>query len=181
MKLIIIDGGPTAGKNTIGALLLERFCELGHKAILLDLDTYVEQLSPRWIWTDKRRENEDQLKARSNYIDDIRKYLQDNYTVIAIGERFLSKQYLNSFLNKATEISSVYLFHLSVPFSLRKKRMIERGPHSRIRLEEDQNDRDQVKVWPGYVYENTNLPEEDVLNIFLLIQNKKGFIELRIE
>jgi len=37
MKLILLDGGPACGKNTLGALLVEEFSKKGEKAVLLDL------------------------------------------------------------------------------------------------------------------------------------------------
>ena len=180
MKLIIIDGGPASGKNTLGVLLSKKFRKLGSKAMILDLDTYVEQLNPKWIWGNKQQENKDQLKARENFAKDIKKYLQDDFIVIVIGERFLTKNDLSAFLSKLEIICHVYLYHLSIPLSLRKQRLHDRGPHSLIDLKKDQKDRDEVKIWPGYIYENINSPEEDAINLFRLIQNKKGFIDINI-
>ena len=172
MKLIIFDGGPASGKSTLGALLTEKFCELGNKAILLDLDTYVEELNPKWIWTDNEKKKEDLLKARHDYLEDIRKYLQNDFIVIAIGERF------SAFLNGLTIINSVYLFHLRIPFSLRNQRMRNRG-QPLIDLGKDQKDRDEVKVLPGYLYENVNSPEEDMLNLLRLIQTDQGLVNIK--
>lgn len=176
MKLILIDGGPASGKNTLGVLLSEKFNRLRVKAMLLDLDTYVEQLNPKWIWENEQQKNIDQLKARENIAKDIKKYLQDDFIVIVIGERFLTKNDLSIFFNKLGIACHVFLYHLSNPLSLRKQRLHDRGPHSLIDLEKDQKDRDGVKVWPGYVYKNINLPEEDATNIFKLIQNEKGLV-----
>lgn len=33
MQLILIDGGPASGKNTLGKLLIDEFHRLGNKAI----------------------------------------------------------------------------------------------------------------------------------------------------
>jgi len=179
MKLIIIDGGPASGKNTLGVLLLERFRRLGNKAVLLDLDTYVEKLNPKWIWNSKKLESKDQLKARENFARDIKKYLRDSFDVIMIGEKFLSKDYLFDFLNKLRVDCNVYLYHLIIPLSIRIQRLKDRGPHSLIDLDKDQKERDAVRDWPGYIYENLNSPEDDALNLFTLIQNKKGLICIR--
>jgi thymidylate kinase len=176
MKLIIIDGGPASGKNTLGALLSEQFRKLGNKAMLLDLDTYVERLNPEWIWGDKRQENQDQLRARIHFAQDIEEYLRNDFIVIAIGERFLTSNDLSAFVSTLKVACSVYLYHLSVPLSLRRQRLHDRGPHSLIDLEKDQRDRDEVKAWPGHVYENDNSPGEDALNLFRLIQNEEGRI-----
>ena len=176
MKLIIIEGGPASGKNTLGDLLLERFRKLGNKTVLLNLDTYVERLNPKWIWDSKKLENKDQLKARENFSRDIRQYLRDNFDVIMIGEKFLDKDYLLNFLNKLDVDCDVYLYHLIVPLSLRRQRLNDRGSHSLIDLDKDQKERDAVKDWPGYIYKNLNSPEADALNLFTLIRDKKGFI-----
>ncbi|MBU2524566.1 hypothetical protein KKG71_05230 [Patescibacteria group bacterium] len=178
MKLIIIDGGPASGKNTLGVLLLEMFNKFGAKAVLLDLDTYVEELNPKWIWENEQQKNMDQLKARENFAKDIKKYLQDDFTVIVIGERFLTISDLSVFLRKLEIVCQVFLYHLAIPLSLRKQRLHDRGPHSLIDLEKDQKDRDGVKVWPGHIYGNINLPKEDAENLFKLIQNEKGLIDI---
>ena len=156
MKLIIIDGGPASGKNTLGDLLVEELVKNYEKAKLLDLDVYVEQINPNWIWENKQQEIVDQEKARENWIEGIKIFLQSGETVIAIGERFLSKSILDDFIDKLGVSCPIFLYHLSVPFLLRKQRLHQRGPHSLIDLDKDQNDRDAVKVWPGYVYENVN-------------------------
>jgi len=176
MNLIIIDGGPASGKNTLGVLLSEKFNKLENKATVLDLNTYVEQLNPKWIWGNKQQENQDQLKARENFVKDIKKYLQDDFIVIVIGERFLTKNDLSVFLNKLGIICHIFLYHLTIPLSLRKQRLHDRGPHSLIDLDKDQKDRDKIKAWPGYTYENINSQEEDALNLFRLIKNEKGLI-----
>ena len=177
MKLILIDGGPASGKNTLGALLSEKFNKLGNKATLLDLDTYVEQLNPNWVWENEQQKNSDQLKARENFAKDIRKCLRDDYIIVVIGERFLTKNDLSVFLKKLETVCPVFLYHLTIPLTLRKQRLHDRGPHSLIDLEKDQKDRDEVKAWPGYVYKNINLPQEDATNLFKLIQNQKGLID----
>jgi len=174
MKLILIDGGPASGKNTLGELLVSKLQELGAKAILLDLDTFVERYKPDWVWENKEQEENDQIKARVNFHNEINKYLQEGWDVIAIGERLLTKSSVNNLVSKITTNCSVYLFHLTVQFIIREHRLHSRGPHSLIDLEKDQKDRDAVKEWPGYIYENINSPEEDTNNLFLLIQQGKG-------
>src|SRR3990167_2410752 len=100
MKLILIDGGPASGKNTLGTLVVENFQKLGYKAILMDLDNYVEEINPSWIWKNKQLEENDQLKARENFVKDINKYLQENYIIFVIGERFLTKEDIVVFCNR---------------------------------------------------------------------------------
>ena len=92
MKLILIDGGPASGKNTVGVLLVRELQKKDSQVILLDLDIYVEKLNPSWIWGDEQKKEHDLKKARENFAKDINKYLQKDYTVIIIGERFLKKQ-----------------------------------------------------------------------------------------
>lgn len=178
MKLILTDGGPASGKNTLGTLLIDKFRKHGEKAILLDLDNYVEDFNPKWIWENKQQEEKDQSNARVNFIKEINKYLKDNFIVIAIGERFLTKEYVTQFINQLEITCSVYLFHLSVSLALRKQRLHQRGPHTLIDLEKDQKERDAIKNWPGYVYDNINSPQEDADNLYKLIQENKGLIQL---
>lgn len=154
MKLILLDGGPASGKNTLGILLVKQFKKLDNKAILLDLDIYVEQINPSWIWQNKQKEINDQRKARINFAKDINKYLQQDFIVIAIGERFLTKENIVNFINGLTKTYLIYLYHLSVPFSLRTQRLSKRGPHSLIDLKKDQKARDSNVKWYGYVYKN---------------------------
>lgn len=177
MKLILLDGGSASGKNTLGNLLVENFLKLGNKAILMDLDNYVEDINPSWIWKNKQVEKKDQSKARENYAKDINKYLQKDFTIIVIGERFLSKNNLFVFMRRIKVLCTVFLYHLSIPFSLRKERLQKRGSHSLIDIEKDQKDRDNIKVWPGYIYQNINSPEIDVNNLMNLIQDGKGMID----
>ena len=177
MKLIIIDGGPASGKNTLGNLLVQEFQKQDNKVVLLDLDTYVEEFNPKWIWENEQQKEKDQLNARINFAKDINKYLQDNFIVIAIGERFLTKEDIMRFMSKPKTTNPVYLYHLSTPFDIRLQRLHQRGPHSLIDLEKDQKDRDAVTTWPGYVYENINTPEEDVKNLIKLIQDNKGLLD----
>lgn len=178
MKLILIDGGPASGKNTLGTLLVDKFQQGGEQTILIDLDKYVEEFNSSWVWEDKQQEENDQLKARVNFIKDINKYLRDNFIVIAIGERFLTRASVTQFLNKLEITCPIYLFHLNTPFTLRKQRLHQRGPHSLIDLEKDQKDRDAVRIWPGYIYENINSPQEDAENLYKLIQENKGLMSL---
>lgn len=176
MELILIDGGPASGKNTLGELITKKFQDLGEKTILLDLDTYVEEFNPRWIWESDQQKEIDQLNARKNIAKEIDRYLQENYRVIVIGERLLTKDDVASFVSRLESSSPIYLYHLSVPFTLREQRLHQRGPHSLIDLEKDQKDRDDVTDWPGYVYENKNSAEVDALNMMKLIQQNKGLV-----
>jgi shikimate kinase len=178
MKLILIDGGPAAGKNTLGKLLVEKFLDLGEKATLLDLDTYVERYNPKWIWENEGQKQLDQKNARIDFGKDISEHLKENDVVVVIGERFLTIEDVHNFISKISVARSVYLYHLSVPFELRKKRLHDRGPHSLIDLAKDQKERDNVKEWPGYVYQNINSPEMDAENLIKLIQDDQGLINL---
>lgn len=178
MKLILIDGGPASGKNTLGKLLIDYFRNNRNKAILLDLDQYVEVLNPKWIWVNKKQKEKDQLNARINIAKDIDKYLQEDFIIIVIGERFLTKDDVGRFINKLEMTSSVYLYHLSVPFGLREQRLHQRGPHSIIDLEKDQKERDAIKIWPGYIYGNINSSKEDAEKLYKLIQDNKGLLNL---
>jgi hypothetical protein len=175
MKLILIDGGPASGKNTLGELLISK---LGEKSILLDLDTYVEQYNPKWIWDTEETKEKDQMNARVDIVSDVNKYLKEDYNIIVIGERFLSISDVNKFMTDIQTVCTVYLYHLSVPFELRERRLHLRGPHSLIDLKKDQHDRDVIKVWPGYVYENINSPEIDATNLHQLIKNDEGLVNV---
>lgn len=88
MKIILLDGGPASGKNTLGTLMVHEFEKQVANSILLDLDVYVERLNPTWVWKDERVKSEDLENARTNFAQDIDKYLQKDFAVIAIGERF---------------------------------------------------------------------------------------------
>jgi shikimate kinase len=177
MKLILIDGGPASGKNTLGKLLVKKLSGLGEKYVLLDLDAYVENYNPKWIWETDKQKEKDQKNARIDFGNDIGKYLKKNYNVIAIGERFLTIENIRSFISKISAKCTIYLYHLDVPFELRKMRLHLRGPHSLIDLEQDQKDRDAVIKWPGYVYKNINSSGEDVENLLRLIQKGSGLIK----
>lgn len=173
-KLILIDGGPASGKNTLGELLSAKLRKLGDRAVLLDLDAYVEKFNPKWIWTNEQEKNKDQLQARVDIAKDIDKYLLDDFSVIVIGESFLSKKDVTRFVKRLKTTPPAFLYHLTVPFSLREQRLRQRGPHSLIDLQQDQKDRDAVSEWPGYVYENINSPEEDSSALLSLIQEGRG-------
>ena len=178
MKLILIDGGPASGKNTLGNLLIRKFQEQDIKTILLDLDTYVEKINPSWIWDNDQQKEKDQLNARLNFAKDIDKYLEEEFVVIAIGERFLTKDDITRFVSRLRTTFPIYLYHLNVSFALRKQRLHRRGPHILIDLEKDQNDRDAIKDWPGFVYENINSELTDARNLFELIRDGKGLIDI---
>jgi tRNA uridine 5-carbamoylmethylation protein Kti12 len=174
--LILIDGGPASGKNTLGKLLVKRFEKKDNRAVLIDLDPLVEELNPSWIWDSKEEEKNDKNKARGEFINKINDYLSKNFTVLAIGEKFLNKAYLDEFLTNINGGVTTYLFHLSAPLDLRKKRLEERGPDSLIDLEKDQRERDAVVEWPGMNYENVNTPEVDAENLFQMIKSGTGVV-----
>ena len=180
MKLILIDGGPASGKNTLGILLIQKFQKQNDKAILLDLDKYVEELNPSWIWESEQKEKIDQQKARINFASDIDKYLDQNFIVIVIGERFLTKEDITNFINRLKITFPIYLYHFSVPFSLRMRRLTERGPHTLIDLKKDQKDRDANIRWYGYIYKNINSEEIDAGNLFQLIKEDQGLLNLNL-
>ena len=175
-RLILVDGGPASGKNTLGELLIQLFNTSGDKAVLLELDTYVEKFNPAWIWKNNDLKEKDQLNARVDIVKDIDKYLQQDYTVLVIGERFFKKVDVVHFVQKLKTTSIIYLYHLNIPFDLREKRLHQRGPHSLIDLAKDQKDRDEVKDWPGYVYRNINSAEVDARNLLALIKEGKGIL-----
>jgi len=178
MKLILIDGGPASGKNTLGTLLVQKLTGPNDEFILLDLDVYVERINPSWIWDDRQTEKTDQQKARKDFAQDIDKYLQQGISVIAIGERFLTKEDIVDFIQRLKVVcSTYYLYHLSPPFELRKRRLEQRGPSLLIDLDKDQSERDSNAKWYGYVYENINSPVEDAENMMGLIQNNRGIID----
>lgn len=174
MELILIDGGPASGKNTLGSLLIDKFREDGRKAILLDLDSYVERFNPRWIWNNEEQKEKDQLAARARFAEDITAYLKDQYVVLAIGERLLTTQDVATFMGRIRADPTTLLYHLSVPFALRRERLHARGPHTLIDLDKDQQDRDAIKNWLGYVYHNVHTPSRDAEELYELIKKKKG-------
>jgi shikimate kinase len=178
MKLILIDGGPASGKSTLGELLVEKFKKQNEKVVLIDLDTYVEELNPTWMWNDEKIKEDDQRNARINFAKAINISLQNNLDVIAIGERFLTKEDITNTTSKLQASCSIYLYHLSVQFELRKQRLHKRGPHSLIDLDKDQKDRDSNPKWYGYIYENINSIETDAKNLFKLIQDNQGLLEM---
>lgn len=178
MKLILLDGGPASGKSTIGKMLVDEFNDSGQKSILLDLDGYVENYCPTWKWDSDQQKESDFAKARADFTLSIDKHLQENFTVFAIGDRFMTKDDVIRYINKLSVKVPVYLYHLSAPFELRQQRLQERGPHSLIDLKQDQKDRDQIKSWPGYVYQNINSPAADTVELIKLIKNDIGLINL---
>src|SRR3989344_604702 len=114
MKLILIDGGPASGKNTLGNLLIRKFQEQDIKTILLDLDTYVEKINPSWIWDNDQQKEKDQLNARLNFAKDIDKYLEEEFVVIAIGERFLTKDDITRFVSRLRTTFPIYLYPMAI-------------------------------------------------------------------
>ena len=174
--LILIDGGPASGKNTLGKILVERFNMQGNKSILLDLDIYVEKICPAWIWNDEGQKGKDLLNARMNFIKNINKYLEAGLIVIAIGERFLRKKDVAKYTSNLSVKQSVYLYHLKIPLDLRRERLKQRWQHSLIDIDKDQKERDVIKKWPGCVYQNTNSPDVDALNLMKLVKNGLGLI-----
>jgi len=176
MKLIIIDGGPASGKNTLGGMLVEELSSSGEKVILLDLDSFVEKYNPEWVWVSEEQKTHDQSQAQQDFALNIDKYIQNDFSVIAIGERILSQQDLITFAKRLETHPHIYLYHLNVPFSIRKERLIKRGPHTQINLEADQAARDNVTTWPGHIYENINTTLVDAKNLLDLINSGAGYI-----
>ena len=70
------------------------------------------------------------------------------------------------------------LYHLSVPITLRKQRLEQRGPHSLIDLDKDQKDRDAITTWPGYIYQNINSAESDAKELMRLIEANEGLVNI---
>jgi hypothetical protein len=176
--LIIIDGGPASGKNTLGALLVQKLEKQDHKVVLLDLDAYVEEINPSWIWEDRQKERINIQQARENFAQTIDGNLQQGFSVIAIGERFITKDDIAGFMNRLTgSCDTFHLYHLNPPFELRKKRLHQRGPCSLIDLEKDQREREANPKWYGYVYENSHSPIEDASTLLRLINNNAGLLE----
>jgi hypothetical protein len=165
-------------KNTLGTLLIEEFNKQGDKSILLDLDTFVEEFNPSRIWNDEQVKAKDQEAARVNFANNIDKYLEKKYIVIAIGERFLTKEDISNFIKRLKVTCPIYLYHLNTLFSLRKQRLHERGPHSLIDLDKDQKERDLNKKWYGYGYENSKSPYEDTVALTKLFENNKGLLDV---
>ena len=62
-----------------------------------------------------------------------------------IGEKFLTKEDVTNFISRLETSPPVYIYHLSVSFNTREKRLHQRGPHSLIDLEKDEKDRDAVR------------------------------------
>jgi thymidylate kinase len=176
MKLILIDGGPASGKNTLGELLVELFQRSANKAILLDLDTYVEQLNPTWVWSNETKKAKDLKDARINFAHKIDQSLSERYVVVAIGERFMTKKNIRDLTDKLAVSCPIYLYHLSVPLELRRERLHKRGPHSLINLDKDQKDRDLNPKWYGLIYSNINSTEKDATQLFNLVKDGLGNI-----
>jgi thymidylate kinase len=177
MKLILIDGGPASGKSSLGHMLVNAIKKQGEQIILLDLDSYVENYCLTWKWENEEQKVKDLLKAKTDFANAINQSLESSASVIAIGDRFMSKDEVSNYINKLRAKVSVQLFHLNVPFELRKQRLHARGPHSLINLEQDQQDREAVKEWPGYVYANVSSIEQDTKNLLKLIQEGQGLIQ----
>ncbi len=179
MRLILLDGGPASGKNTLGELIVAELNQQSVKAFLMDLDNDVESINPTWTWNDPRQESIDQEQARVNFARKIDSHLQQEVDVVAIGERFITKENITSFISRLTSSPKIQLFHLSVPYLLRESRLDERGPHPLIDLAKDQKDRDENTRWYGYVYENENVPTVDAQKIVELINDNQGLIDAK--
>jgi adenylylsulfate kinase-like enzyme len=178
MKLILLEGGPVSGKNTLGEKLVEGFKMQGKKSILLDHDTYVEQLCPNWIWPNKEQQEKDLSRARVNHLHDINKYLAKKFVVLAIGGVWLTNDDVRKYTSKLEVKTPVYLFHLNTPLKIRKQREEQRGHSLMIDLEKDQKQRDEILSWPGYIYHNTKTIETDAMNLLKLISDRIGLILL---
>jgi adenylylsulfate kinase-like enzyme len=178
MKLILLEGGPASGKNTLGEKLVEGFNIQGEKSVLLDHDTYIEELSPNWIWPNEEQKEKDLSIARVNLLHDINKYLAKQFVVLAIGGVWLTNDDVRKYTRKLVVKTPVYLFHLNTPLKMRKQREEQRGHSLLIDLEKDQKERDEILSWPGYVYHNTKTAETDAMNLMKLINERIGLIFL---
>jgi thymidylate kinase len=176
MKLILLEGGPSSGKNTLGEKLVEKFKIQGKKAVLLDHDTYVEELCRNWIWTSEQQKEKDLLKARANLLNDINRYLLERFVVLAIGGIWLTNDDVRKYTSKLEVKTPVFLFHLNIPLEIRRQREEQRGHYPTIDLDKDQKERDKISSWPGYIYQNINTPEIDATNLAKLINDGKGFV-----
>jgi shikimate kinase len=178
MKLILLEGGPASGKNALGEKLVEGFRARGEKSVLLDHDTYVEELRPDWIWPAEEQKEKDLLRARDNHIYDINRYLAKKFIVLAIGGVWLTNDDVIKYTSKLEVKTPVYLFHLHAPLKIRKQREAQRGHSLMINLEKDQQARDKILSWPGYIYQNINTVDTDAINLMNLIDDKVGLILL---
>src|SRR3989344_150940 len=177
MKLIIIDGSPASGKTTLGKLLVEELGARGDKARFLDWDDYVEAVNPTWVWDNKQNEERDKGIAGASLANDTDKYLKQNFIVITVGT-FLIKRDLIRYLSNLKTNIPVYLYHLNVSLSLRRKRNHKIEYNPLLDLEKDQRERDAIKKWYGHVYENINSPKEDAKNLLKLVRNNQGHLDL---
>lgn len=123
MKLILIDGGPASGKNTLGSLLIKNFKQRKNKAVLLDLDLYIEKYNPSWVWKEEKQRERDLLQARKDFTKDIDEYLRQNFIVIAIGEKFLTKKDIINLVSKLEIACPTYLYHLNPSIKIRRERL----------------------------------------------------------
>jgi adenylylsulfate kinase-like enzyme len=176
MKLILLEGGPASGKNALGEKLAEGFRTQGEKSVLLDHDTYVEELCPNWIWLSQQQKEKDLLKARLNHLNDINKYLVEGFVVLAIGGIWLTNDDVRKYTSNLEVKTPVFLFHLNAPLIIRKQREQQRGHNPVIDLDKEQKERDKISSWPGYIYPNVNTPEIDAINLLKLINDGKGLV-----
>jgi adenylylsulfate kinase-like enzyme len=177
MKLILLEGGPASGKNTLGEKLVEGFKIRGEKSVLLDHDNYVEQLCPDWTWPDEAQKEKDLSRARVSHLRDINEYLAKEFIVLAIGGLWLTNDDVRKYSSKLAVKTPVYLFHLNTPLKIRKQREEQRGHSPMIDLEKDQKKRDGIVSWPGHIYYNTNTIDIDANNLMKLINDRIGQIE----
>lgn len=176
MKLILLEGGPASGKTTLGEKLVERFQAQGENSVLLDHDTYVEELCPDWTWPDEALKENDLARARAGHLKDINRYLAKNFVVVATGGLWLTAQDVSEYTSRLEVKTPVYLFHLDAPLDVRKQRLVRRGPAPRVNLDKDQEVRDAITSRPGHVYRNTAAPEREAANLMRLISAGAGLI-----
>lgn len=176
MKLILLEGGPASGKSTLGEMLVTQFRERGEKSVLLDHDTYVEELRPDWTWPDEASKKKDLAIAKEKHIREINRYLAERYTVLATGGVWVTSDDVHEYTVMLAGVVSVHLFHLNVPLNVRKQRFTGRGVAPQVNMDKDQKQRDRITSWPGHVYENTRTPEKDAANLMDLIDAGTGCI-----
>ena len=90
----------------------------------------------------------------------------------------MTKEDIVDFIQRLKVVcSTYYLYHLSPPFELRKRRLEQRGPSLLIDLDKDQSERDSNAKWYGYVYENIHSPIEDADTLLGLIDGNAGLLK----
>ncbi len=85
MKLILLEGSPASGKNTLGEIIVESYKAQREKVVLLDHDIYIDGLFPGWLRMSQQQKEREIIKARNKHLNEINKYLVEGFVVLAIG------------------------------------------------------------------------------------------------